>query len=291
MHEQPQPTRRTFASNGIELSYLDWGNHHAPPLILLHGNRDHARSWDWAARVLRDDWHVVAVDLRGHGDSGWSPERRYDFAAFIVDLVGLIAHLGVEKVTILAHSMGAHLGLRFAAVYPDLVSRMMLVEPVGAPIEIEAAMNRQTPAERIREWVRETNALASAPARRFATRDEALARMKAGNPALTDEQAHHLTIHALAPSGDGGWRWKYDPVHVRPPFPDIGQADIDALWRAIRCPTRFLYGAESWPSSLPARIASLMPDAERVVLEGAGHWPHHDQFDRFIAEVRAFLNS
>ena len=289
MHAEIEPERRTYPSKGINLSYLDWGNDDAPPLILLHGNRDHARSWDWTARALRDDWHVLALDLRGHGDSDWSPERRYDFAGFIVDLVGLIAHLGAGKVTILAHSMGAHLALRFAAVYPELVDTMMLVEPVGAPLDIEAAMNRLSPADKIREWVRETDALARTPSRRFATQEEALSRMKAANPALSDEQAHHLTIHALAPSGDGGWRWKYDPVHVRPPFPDIGQADVEALWRSILCPTRFLYGAESWPSSLPPRIASLMPDAERVVLEGAGHWPHHDRFDRFIAEVRRFL--
>jgi pimeloyl-ACP methyl ester carboxylesterase len=68
------PTSNTFISQRLRLHYVDWGNPDAPPLILQHGGRDHCRSWDWVAEELCKDWHVICPDLRGHGDSAWSPE-------------------------------------------------------------------------------------------------------------------------------------------------------------------------------------------------------------------------
>ena len=63
------PTSHFLVSQRLRLHYVDWGNPTKPTLVLVHGNRDHARNWDWVARELRHDWHVVAPDLRGHGDS------------------------------------------------------------------------------------------------------------------------------------------------------------------------------------------------------------------------------
>src|SRR6516164_886165 len=71
------PTSRIYFSQRLRLHYVDWGNPGAPPVILLHGCRDHCRNWDWVATALRRDWHVLAPDLRGHGDSQWSPDGSY----------------------------------------------------------------------------------------------------------------------------------------------------------------------------------------------------------------------
>src|SRR5215475_1558263 len=71
------PTTHSFISQRLRLRYVDWGNPDAPPLILLHGGRDHSRSWDWTAQELRAKWHVIAPDLRGHGDSDWSADGDY----------------------------------------------------------------------------------------------------------------------------------------------------------------------------------------------------------------------
>ena len=67
------PASRVFFSQRLRLHYVDWGNPAAPPLILLHGGRDHCRNWDWVASDLRRDYHVIAPDLRGHGDSAGQP--------------------------------------------------------------------------------------------------------------------------------------------------------------------------------------------------------------------------
>ena len=94
-----QPTSHIFISQRLRLHYLDWGNEQAPPLLLLHGGRDHAHSWDWVARELQRDWHVIAPDLRGHGDSVWSPDGAYFMPYFIYDLAQLIHQQGLEKVS------------------------------------------------------------------------------------------------------------------------------------------------------------------------------------------------
>src|SRR5580692_10121089 len=65
------PTSQSFISQRLRLNYVDWGNPDAPPLVLVHGGRDHCRNWDWVAEDLRRDYHVIAPDLRGHGGSTW----------------------------------------------------------------------------------------------------------------------------------------------------------------------------------------------------------------------------
>jgi hypothetical protein len=84
------PTSQSFISQRLRLNYVDWGNPEAPPLILVHGGRDHCRNWDWVAADLRRDYHVIAPDLRGHGDSAWSTSGDYSMSAFVYDLAQLI---------------------------------------------------------------------------------------------------------------------------------------------------------------------------------------------------------
>ena len=86
LNGMPGPTSRHYFSQRLRLHYVDWGNTEAPPLLLVHGGRDHCRNWDWVAQALRDDWHIICPDLRGHGDSQWSPDGNYSMSAYIYDL-------------------------------------------------------------------------------------------------------------------------------------------------------------------------------------------------------------
>src|SRR5690606_34998461 len=81
----PTPTSPFFTALRTRLHYVDRGNSAAPALLLVHGGFDHARSWDWTARALCGDYHVMAVDLRGHGDSGWSSDGGYMMSSFVYD--------------------------------------------------------------------------------------------------------------------------------------------------------------------------------------------------------------
>src|SRR3546814_8208078 len=71
MSQLSGPVSRFYVSQRLRLHYVDWGNEDKPPLLLVHGGRDHCRNWDWVAQSLRDRYHIIAPDLRGHGDSPW----------------------------------------------------------------------------------------------------------------------------------------------------------------------------------------------------------------------------
>src|SRR4051812_49593994 len=121
------PSSRTFRSAGLTLHYADWGNEEAPPLILLHGGRDHCRAWDWVAPVLTADYHVLAPDLRGHGDSAWSPDGDYSISTYLYDLAELIHSQALSPLTIVGHSLGGNIAVRYAATFPEAVVRLVAI--------------------------------------------------------------------------------------------------------------------------------------------------------------------
>ena len=101
------PTSHFYFSQRLRLHYVDWGNEGAPPLLLVHGGRDHCRSWDWVAEELRHDWHVIAPDLRGHGDSDWSPDGAYVLSDRANDLKAVASLLHVPFILVGASLGGA----------------------------------------------------------------------------------------------------------------------------------------------------------------------------------------
>src|SRR3974390_777268 len=153
------PTSRIFFSQRLRLHYVDWGNQGAPPLVLLHGGRDHCRNWDWVAAALRHDWHVLAPDLRGHGDSQWSPDGNYAIAGFVYDLAQLVHQQELAPVTIVAHSLGGMIALRYAGIYPDLVRKLIAIEGLGASPKRLAEWSKRGIAERMQSWIGEQGGL------------------------------------------------------------------------------------------------------------------------------------
>lgn len=284
------PISNSFISQRLRLNYVDWGNEDAPPLLLVHGGRDHCRSWDWVAEELRHDWHVIAPDLRGHGDSAWSPEGNYEMASFVYDLAQLIHQLDLSPVTIVSHSMGGNISIRYTGLYPDNVRKLVAIEGLGPSPKMLAERIAKGYPTRFREWIEEKRNAAGRQPKRYPTLESAYERMKAENSYLTDEQARHLTIHGISRNEDGTWSWKFDNyLNVWSSF-DIQQAELEGLWAAITCPTLLLYGADSWASHPESDgRAKHFKNAKTVEFENAGHWLHHDQFDRFMAEIKAFL--
>ncbi|MEE4350762.1 MAG: alpha/beta hydrolase [Pacificimonas sp.] len=284
------PTSQSLMSQRTRLHYADWGNAEAPPLILLHGGRDHCRSWDWLAQELRADWHVICPDLRGHGDSGWDTAGDYGTSGFVYDLAQLVHQLELAPVNIVAHSLGGNVALRYAGLYPETMRRLMAIEGLGpSPAMLEA--RQKTPLhERWREWIEKKRKAAARSPRRYETFEAALKRMQDENSYLSDEQARHLTLHAVMRNEDGTYSWKFDPyVNLWPPM-DIPQTDLEQLWSRIECPTRLVYGADSWASN-PEGDGRMdhFRNAKVTSYDRAGHWVHHDRFDDFLNEVREFL--
>ena len=277
----------------LPLSFVEWTNEDAPLAILVHGSRDHARSWDWIAGALRSRFHIVAPDLRGHGDSTWSPDGNYNEAAYVSDLAALCDMLKVSPrrpVTLIGHSLGAHVAVRFAGVLPDRVARLVGIEAVGAPPDMEVQRKAMNPGERVRSWLDELRWAAAVQPRLFASVEEAIERMLSRHPYLTRAQARHLTRHGVRPQKDQ-WRWKHDPFVGIWPFPEMADSDAEALWRSITCPTLLIYGDKSWPSSLPSRLLDAVPNVQEVRLPHSGHWPQHDSLDPCLRAITHFLDA
>ena len=284
------PITNSFISQRLRLNYVDWGNADAPPLLLIHGGRDHARSWDWVAEELRHDWHVIAPDLRGHGDSSWSPDGNYEMSAFVYDMAQLIHQLNLAPVSIIAHSMGGNIATRYAGLYPENVRKLVNIEGLGLSPAMQAERDALGIQKRFRQWIEDKRNAAGRTPKRYETIEAAYERMKTENTYLTDEQARHLTVHGISRNEDGTWSWKFDNyLNIWAMF-DMPREDLMALWQAITCPMLLLYGEKSWASN-PEKDGRIehFPTAKVSEYENAGHWLHHDQFDRFMGDVKAFL--
>jgi pimeloyl-ACP methyl ester carboxylesterase len=288
----PGPTSHSFFSQRLRLHYVDWGNPTRPPLVLLHGGRDHCRNWDWTATALRDAWHVIAPDLRGHGDSQWSTDGSYTLAGYIHDLAQLIHQQRLAPVTIVAHSLGGQIALRYAGIYPDTVARLVAIEGLGPSPAMLARGRNRTIVDRMQEWIGEQRNLAGRLPRRYASIEDAFRRMQDENPHLTAEQARHLTVHGVNQNEDGTYSWKFDNyVRAWPPY-DMRGRDIQLLWSRITCPTLLMYGKES-RSGNPTQDgrAAHFRHATVVGIDHAGHWLHHDRLDEFLRILRTFLRA
>ena len=284
------PITNSFISQRLRLNYVDWGNADAPPLLLVHGGRDHARSWDWVAEELRHDWHIIAPDLRGHGDSAWSPDGNYEMAAFVYDLAQLVHQLNLAPVTMIAHSMGGNIATRYAGIYPENVRKLVNIEGLGLSPKMQAERDAIGIQKRFRQWIEDKRNAAGRTPKRYPNIEAAYDRMKAENSYLTDEQARHLTVHGISRNEDGTWSWKFDNyLNIWAIF-DMPREDLLSIWQSITCPMLLLYGEKSWASN-PEKDGRIehFPTAKVIEYENAGHWLHHDQFDRFMADVKAFL--
>ena len=283
------PISHYFYSQRLKLHYVDWGNAEKPPLLLLHGGRDHCRTWDWVATDLRRSFHVVAPDLRGHGDSAWAVGSTYSMIDYVLDVAAFLKTLDRFPITIIAHSLGASVALQYAGIYPDRVARLVAVEGLGPPPGLSKPTSA---AARMLQWVREMQALARRHPRSYATLEEAVGRMREANPRLSEAQARHLTVSGVIRREDGTYAWKFDNF-VRAVSPYLFNVEeAREIWAHITCPVLLVRGRESWaPDPEADGRARAFRDARIMTVDGAGHWVHHDQLAVFLRGVREFLGT
>ena len=282
------PQARFYHSQGLRLHYTDWGNASAPPLLLVHGGLDHSRSWDTVAQALRASFHVIAPDLRGHGESEWAKGSSYSLADHVYDLTCLAKSAGFEQAAIVGHSMGGMVSLTYAGAFPERVSRLAVLDGVTnfparkvRPIDV-----------RIAEWAGDLDKAASRKIHRYDSVAEGAERMLGRNARLTSAQALHLATHALRQDSDGRFSWKFDPyLRARAPY-RLSLEDNIALWSRIACPTLLVAASESFlPDPASAGVLGHFTQAEFVKIEGAGHWLQHDKPEEVITVLRRFLET
>jgi pimeloyl-ACP methyl ester carboxylesterase len=282
-----EPESRFFESMRLRLHYVVWGDETKPPLILVHGGRDHARSWDFVAARLIDRFAVYALDLRGHGESDWSTGSAYHLSDNVADLARLVQVLDRGPVNLVGHSMGGRLVLDYGAIYPEHVQKIVAIEGFGR------VRFTRTPLQRLRGYVDYIRELEERTPRSYPTLDDAIARMHDANRHLTPEVARHLTEHAVLRQEDGSYVWKFDNyVRLQSPT-EWDNEETRALWGAIKAPTLHIGGSESWGTRFAGResLAGAIPGSRVVIVKDAAHWVHHDQLNQFVTLVREFFGT
>lgn len=281
-----------FPSQRLSLAYAEWGHPDAPPLVLVHGGRDQKRSWDRVASRLSQSYRVFAHDLRGHGESDWVSDGDYGVMDHVFDLVSLVQHLELERFTLIGHSLGGNITLRYAGLYPETVEKLVALEGLGPSPKMLADRQKTPVTERLTDWVEQRRQLSDRAPRVMDNLEAAKARMRAAFTHLPDDLIHHLTETGIKTNADGTVSWAYDPAGMGRSPSDIPHEDFVHLWTRITCPTWLVYGADSWASN-PAEDGRAKPfqNAQVSLIEKAGHWLHHDQFEDFMTQLEAFLGS
>lgn len=280
-------------NSGLKLRYRLWGEGDKPVLLLQHGMRDHARSWDFVVAGLIDAFTIVVPDLRGHGDSDQVPGGGYEALEFIVDFKLIIDDLEKRGFPapfhIVGHSLGGNITSHYAGIFPETVAKLVNIEGLGASQSSYENIMSQPAGKR---WMTPLESRLKAAARgpRIINKPElAVRRMAQLHTKVPSHIVDHVALHAIRPV-DGGFSWKYDPLLGFSLYrPEAPQEYLD-LYKAITCPVLMIYGGKSF-TTLPDTDgrADVFSDGHLIAYEEAGHWLHHEYLDRFISDLREFL--
>lgn len=276
-----------FVSRRLRLRYVRHGDPSLPLLVMLHGGAEHSRMWDPLAAAFAAEWSVVCPDLRGHGDSDWSSGAGYSTMECVYDLHRLLEHLGADRVSLIGHSFGGNVATRFAAIMPERVERLVVIEGLGLGKGVHPDLVLTgPPSVELRRWLLRQD---SAP-RRYASVEEAARRLIEVDPLMPTDIAAHAARHGLRELEDGGFAWKYDQAFRSRSREDLLPDELRQLWSAIRCPVLLVHGAESWASH-PEEDGrtGYFADVRVASIAGAGHNAQHHRQEDVRAAIAAFL--
>jgi len=272
---------RTVRLHGHDLSYVDSGT--GTPVLFIHGILGSQRQWSHLVDQLDDTLRVVVPDLFGHGESA-KPTGDYSLSAHAATLRDLLDHLGIERVTLVGHSLGGGIAMQFYYLFPERVDRLVLVASGGLGREVSLLLRSATlpGAQQV------VGVIASAP---VLSRVEALGRRARG---MGWKPGADITAvwHGFTSLGDQESRRAF--LATTRAVIDIGGQSINAYGHleSVRPPaTLIVWGSKdrmipAW-HALSAQRA--VPDCRVELFEGAGHFPHLDDPDRFARVLREFI--
>ena len=271
------PNEREIVLRRLRLHFHEWGNDKAPPLLFLHGGGLTSHTWDAVCLGLRDRYHCLALDFRGHGDSQWADD--YEIDTYVEDVRALVDALELRDLTLIGMSLGGIVAVRYAGLYGDL--RSLVVIDVG-PVEASPSGSR-----RIQAFI---------DGAELDSIEDFVERSLAFNPKRDRQLLRTSLLHNLRELPNGKWTWKYDMrPYMGPLEPDRVAAVLDATWgkvHEITCPTLVVRGAESdiLSDESGKQLAETFPDGKYAEVPRAGHTVQGDNPSDLVAALRRFLS-
>ena len=262
--------------DGLRMHVQDYGTSGKPPMLCVHGGAANAHWYDYVARGFNADYHVRAIDLRGHGDSGWdnADPPNYNYSRHAADIHELTETLDLRDFVLIGHSMGGMVSLIYAATYPGRAKSLIIVDS-----------NLVMTPERIAGF----NAVGNRPAREYDTEEEFIAnyRVRPGGSTAPREALRYIAHHSGRRFDDGRWRHKVD----RRVYTNRELVDAFGQWNRIRIPTLIMKGGRSTrlTPEVMAEVTSRAPQVTVTVVPDANHHITLDNPTGFIRAAKEFL--
>jgi pimeloyl-ACP methyl ester carboxylesterase len=280
---------RIKVAPAVSLAVDAYGDESDPPVVLLHGGGQTRHSWDNSARILgQSGWYALTVDLRGHGDSDWSPDGDYSFERFAED-VRAIAQSLLARPALVGASLGGMASLLAVGESDEEIASGLVLVDIAPRVEMAGVA-------RIRAFMRQ--GLGG-----FADLESAADAIASYNPHRPRPKDLAGLKKNLRLKEDGRWYWHWDPRFMALQEPDVPGLDglpsarmvqaerLEDAARRLRLPTLLVRGASSdlLSEEGAAAMRALVPHAKQVDVAGAGHMVAGDRNDRFNRAVVDFL--
>jgi pimeloyl-ACP methyl ester carboxylesterase len=260
---------------GARLHYLDYGTAGRTPILCVHGGAAHGHWFDFFAPGFIADFHVRALDFRGHGDSDWMDPPDYTYEAHAADLAGVVEQLDLRDFVLIGHSMGGLVSLVYAATYPGRIRALIIVDSTLRMPEERVAMLRN---------------VGNRPGSRYATHEKFLSRYRLRPEGTTaaPEIIRHLAERGGRQLPDGTWTHKFD----RNVYAQRNSFDGIPHCAKITIPTLVVKGGRS-ARVTPQLIAEAQAECPTLELAEVPHADHHVFLDNprgFERVVKEFLS-
>lgn len=274
---------------GLRYQVRRWGGAAGPQVFLLHGWMDASPTFQFLVDALPADWQIIAPDWRGYGGSEWLG-RPYWFPDYYADLDALLAHYSPQApASLIGHSMGANIAATYAALRPQRVARLAMLDFLG--LKPDPALEAP---DQLGQWLDD---ISRRPRLRHYPDHAALARqLRQANPRLSVERAAFLAAEISCPTTEGGVMLACDPWH-KVAAPNLYRIeDALACWRKIQAPVWQVIAENGFveqrfgatPSEMRRRLAAFA-NLHVVRIADAGHNLQHDQPEAVAAALTAFL--